>query len=120
MIKQRVYVLLALVQLAIFYPGVLMAEGFVLFADQNLSEVTLVATNPGEGTFQVIDRAGFVQDGALDDFIGLEGAKVIEVRNTAIVVATEEEFDLNGTVRSRSMATVIPLAQVFEGGKGGR
>ncbi|MHB8809853.1 MAG: hypothetical protein ACYC9M_07535 [Desulfobulbaceae bacterium] len=120
MSKQQAHILLILFLLAVLHSPPLHAEGFALFADKDLTGLTLVATDPQAGTFRIADSSGNAQDGTINDLVGLEGAKVTEIWNTTIVVTTEEEYDWYGTTRTRTLAQIIPLAQAFEGGKGVR
>ena len=120
MSRQQAYVLLILFLLAVLYSVSVQAEGVSLFADKDTSELILVATDPQAGTFRIADSSGYAQDGSINDLVGLEGAKVTEIRNTAIVVATEEEYDWYGTTRTRSLAQIIPLARALAGGMGMR
>ena len=118
MTRQRVYFFLALVLFAMLHPQFLLAEGLSLFADKSLSELILVATDQRAGTFRIADSSGYAQDGALKDLIGVEGAKVTAVRDIAVEVTTEEQYDWYGTIRPRTFTNIIPLARALKGGKG--
>lgn len=113
---------LILLLLIVANSATLQAEGFSIFADQDLAELTLVAVDPASGTFTMLDRSGYEQDGSLGDFIGYQMEKVFEVREISIVVVVEEEYTLDwyGTpqTRTRTFSRTIPLARALSGGKG--
>jgi len=96
------------------------AEGLLLFSNQNLEELTLITTDVEIGSFSFFDNYGEVQDGTVGDLIGIQGAKVLEVHEISIVVATYEEYEWYGTTRIRTNTQTIPKARTLEGGKGVR
>ena len=101
------------------------AEELFLFANQNLMDLTLVATDPENGTFSFLDKTGEMQEGIIGDVIGIEEAKVHEVLDLSIVVVTYEEYegqnwDDTSITRTRTNVHTIPMARMLKGGKGVR
>ncbi len=99
------------------------AEEMILFPDQNLMDLTLIATDLENGSFSFLDRSGELQDGKLGDLVGIEEARVLEIRDIAVVAATYEEYegyDWDGSTitRTRTNLQIIPRARIMEGGKG--
>jgi hypothetical protein len=96
------------------------AEGQTIFPNQDLQELTLIATDPESGSFSFMDRSGGVQQGFVGDFVARQEVTVIEVQDLAVVAATYEEYDLYGSTAIRTNLQTIPKARNLGGGKGVR
>ena len=94
------------------------AESMMLFPNQELTDLTLITTDPENGSFAIIDKSGKMQEGITGDLIGVQEAKVLEVNEIYIVTATYEEYDWYGTTRIRTNTQKIPKARILKGSKG--
>ena len=117
-------ILLSLV-LSLWVPFSIFAEEIILFPGKNLVDLTLIATDPENGSFSFLDNNGESQEGRIGDFIGAEEARVSEVHGISVVVVTYEEYEgdnWDGTsiTLTRTNSQTIPMARIIEGRKGVR
>lgn len=103
----------------LLFQTVAFANEFSVFPEENLVDLTLIATDPESGSFTIMNKAEEVINGFAGDLIGADGHIVFEVSERYITVEIVEIIDWNGEEFERPILRMkLPLAYTIEGPKG--
>ncbi|MCJ7602771.1 MAG: hypothetical protein MUO63_14895 [Desulfobulbaceae bacterium] len=100
-----------------FFSGTIAsATGYILFPEENIPNLTLIATDTESASFTLQNKEGEQAEGYVGDAVGMQDAIVIAVHPRFILVETFETVTNNsGRVIERPSRMKIPLAFVFHG-----